>query len=571
MPSQITRAATLKRREISPETEAEREAKRIHTESHAFEEDELDYVKDEETADEDVVGTLTRTSPNHLEAGDGLLGPAFDTLDESIRVLALCFQAHGKNDEFVQAAFRHVLKRRMDSEENVSDPPTPKSSLRQLLSSRLQIRGLPTTNLDSLCSALETAELSHLIKSWSQQHTAKETAAALELLQDVHDYGHHAVPDIIRLIRAPEHQANVAKTRTQAMPKTTAARKVAGNPKSDDNGAKIIKSKAKVKAGAAPKAKSRELALLTTKPSSASRAGASEKKPAAKKGASASPAKRAPPKLDGKQQFESSKAQQIVPSSSPALDEFRKGHSASPARLTGGTGVRRGNALQPKTLRDATPPQPRSKSVPSTSTLVRYVRPDNHDLLVFFVGPDMSTMPQQDIAAACLEAFGKQPFKTCHWSDTVWVAQMNNMPDMFTNVLTLQGVQLTATNADSDPGGHFVACYTGAEIKDDVLTSAVEGTVAEYHPNRSSGRITIHRAPHVDDKSNYVFLVLSKPPPKPLLPILIPGAAGGGRYLTFKPVIMDLDVACFYCGEEHADWVCAGTAQVSKFSVAAKK
>lgn len=564
MPSPSKRATPAEKRGLSPETAAERDAKRRHTESRPLDDDPDTTIKDEDLPDGENPGA---TSSNLLQ-----VGPVLDSLDESIRVLASFFPAYESGLDLVQGAFQTVLKRRLvESAADNLVPDEPKLSLEQWLDGYLQRLSLPNEHYIDICTALQKAELAHRVESWKAKHGPNTMSAALELLQATHSFGGNALPDVIDILRASEQQAEIEKSQKRSPSKAAVAKKVSRAAKVSNSASKVTKPKAKTKTEAAPKSNVGALALLTTKGDYAQRIAADEKfaeidgVPTVRSKCMPSPSNKShQPKL--KTTF------QISPSSSPALMGFLREHDTSPRQHPRKTIAR--NSVEPdlKAIKEATPTlSPPSRSGPRSSMLLRYVKPDQYNLLLFFIGPAVDDGLHKVIGDACWGAFGRRPIVSKSWSGSIWVAQIHGISGVFTNVLTVNGMQLTAAEACSDHQSHFVACCSDFEIESEVLAAAVEKEIVGYHPKKSSGQITIYRTSRTADHAEYVFLVLQKPPPKSLLPILIPNAVSGDRYLLFKPTIMDADASYFYCDQTHDGFVCPDAGLVAQFRVPAKR
>ncbi|CZT22946.1 uncharacterized protein RCC_12191 [Ramularia collo-cygni] len=567
------RTTPFKRRSISPETEAEREAKRLHIESHRFDEPEFQaIVKEEEPSDEIIydapfANAQARRSSRQKQAIDG---HASD-LEMSFQVLANLYYAHLDESNLVQGAFVTVRDRRRELICDTSSSTARKTKIEQWLAESFRSLNLPEHNLEMIGSALRKAELSHIIPQWMAKFGANEFRAAVQLLQDVDASGEHGVADVVQLLREQKESAKSAEPMVLPSPRSITPSRTPEATKTPKSGKTVarLKSRAKVDPG---KVQQTQCGQSANADASSKDRRTTDQQLEGNRGVAATRGKSMPPTLHAKRRVGQQDAPQTTHSSSPFLDEYRRnGDLLKRKSSSGGSVVKRKPGPDSTTNEPSPVRQSPLKPTSSPIAMVRYVRPDNYNLLVFFIGPRMNTVSSKAISGACWDAFSKAPLQTHRWSEGIWFVRINDVQDVFTDLWTVNGDQFTATPTNSDPHNLFVATYIGTQIDGDVLQRVVEDAVAECHPVRSGGRIVLYRTPYVQDKRQIVFLHLAKSPEKFLLQAVVPDVSGKSRSLMFKPAIKDCQAPCFYCDQMHDEIVCPGADQLSRFSVPSAK
>lgn len=558
MPGSLDPATSSKRRRDSAVTQAEREAKRRHKEACSIE--IIGLVKDEPLPDESAIttsrfDTLNGVSSGASEGGDATaVNHTFNSFDQSIRVLALSFDAYDEGDDLAEGAFKTVLKRRLESVRASSIRGMPVLDLDEWMMGILQGMALPLEYHGRLCSALRKATVSHVMDAWLLEHDSTALPAVLKLLQRVLDHGNYAVRDIIQDLEGSQQQAEAYNTQEQSslVSKTgLSIRQASFEPASS--------ASAVTEARASKPMTPKETAKATPKQRKL-------KVQRVKKAMNTSRSKSVPisdvEKLSSEQENHESR---LIPRSSPALMNTIvdchdiKDHAGARVRST----------TADRTLWKAIGPSI-SESSSRLSITLRTVKVDKSNLLLFFIGSGMKAMCRQDIIDACSQSYHKHPLHSYKWSDTIWVAQMNNMPEVSTDLITIGNHRFVATGTTSDPSHHFVACLNNFEVEDEPLKVSVERAIAELHRKKTPGRLTLYRITQAHSHARLVFLRLYKAPPKPLFPVPVVGSSGETHCLIFKPVIVDHEQKCLYCDQLHEENICPDAVQISHFANGAR-
>lgn len=541
-------------------TEAEREAKRKHTELCSVEqlEQAIATVKEEPVPDgstavnHSAASTGTSVEPSEDSSISSRMGTGFDSLDESVRVLALSFGAYDDGEDLVHGAFRTVLRRRLElvTGQATSGTPIQVPNLDQWMMSLLQKTDLPTVYHSQMCSALRKAEIDHVMNPWLLRHDTNEVLATLELLEglQVLAHGEHALVllESIHVLRASQQRLDTAIRR---------------NPHAIVTPASTISPTVR-------NVRSESTTLHVTQ------AGATKQRKRGKNAQRANSNQRTSPARRSQTAYSASRCMSFPtftresPSHEHQEDQFRTIPSSSPARA-------KGREAHEPTRHSAVVSAPSSAfdwrvSKPGaslSSTVLRYVKPDKSTLVLFFIGTAMKNVRLADISLGCREAFRDCCVSIYRWSETIWVAHVRNVPDVYTNVVNVTGEQLTAANTNSDPSSHFVACINGLEVANEQLKPSIEETIADRRGGGPAGRMTLYRATRPAKNEDIVFLRLYRAPPEPIFTVRIANSSGEPRAFYFKPSIMDYQEKCFYCGEMHEEMICPDAVQISSFSV----
>lgn len=559
MPSRRSQPPPSRKRsvQVCPENSQEREAKRLHLERHGNLEETLNPVKTENPSDDEpatATPAIQRDIPcvtgSMVEAASSSNGTTFDEL-ESVRLLASWNQNYEEGSELIRVAFKLVLDRYLDL-----CSTSAFSGIPQWLTSVLQKHDLPMQNLARMSAALQKAEADFVVRSWIAKHGTTSVHVVLELLQGLHTASFHGVADIVRLVQASHEQAEIAKAQTQLQSKAATGKKASRSAK-----------KAQSQPSTTTSAKNIELKAATDPQPSNGRLGDSSASKAPSKNKSVAKlktnhavsegrGKSMPPGADGNPPCERLPGCQNLPVPGLALANSNEGHVGSERRDLG-TMQRtdRGVSQRPSPTPISRPPN-----------VVRYVKADGSNLLVFFIGPSMSLTTQEHITDACMDAFHKRPFHSFRWSPTIWAVDIHSMTGALTDSVKVRGAHLAASVTNSEPKSRFVTCCSRLNIGDEAFKKGIESTIAEWYPDRFTGRTVLYRLRHVQKQREYVFLHLSKEPPRPLFQVPVGDVGSGEQLLVFKPAIMDFQAECFYCEKVHDDLICPDAVEISKFA-----
>lgn len=566
MPPRSNPATPSRKHNIPPETSAEREAKRKHIESHGSLEEPSWDVKDELLPDDIVTGTIRASTQDGIagatlnaESVISSSDAAHEILSMAIRLLASALSEGDCGYDMVPGALSTVIDRYLKyvNDQSLSGKSPPE--LDSWLTSLLHAMNLPVQDhLHRVSARLREDMANRIADSWLSEYDAASIPAVVAILEQVGRCGNVVVPGLIRLLQASQERHDVAKS-----PRAAATKK---------------ESKTAKKARSESEPTSMTLRPLGAGderprnggpgPAIKDAGNSPRKRPTARKAKGTSSTKRCqtvPPRGSENVLGGSPKHGRTPSLSSPALETFVKGHAALNARSLG---LSRGIGSAASTLSRCSSPAQNSpmQTVPASSTVVRFVRPGNSRLLVFFIGSGMSSVSEEDIDAACLRSFAARPSVSHLWSESIWVAEMENVPDVHSDVITLQGTQYKAEDINSCPSRYFVAYHTGTEIADASLKIAVGEELHKIFRKKSFGRVDIYRSCQDHKQSGrYVFLSLAKASPFSLFTVPLLDRSGQFKSLIFKPIIMEVDTPCFYCEEIHTDLICPEVEQMIKY------